>query len=468
MTSGDSLKLEQLMNQVVDGGLSDADELRLETLLRDDSTARDRYLRFMMLHADLLWDHGAAASLIDHESRVTSADQPRDVPQAVSVSLLTPPWLSVWLSPWLAVTMGLVMVGLTGWLVAQFVRKDSKPVSMTRVSAALIITLEAIQGTAEWSDGAKKWQLSSDSEQRLAAGTLRLDGDGTSCQLRFDDGTRITVSGDAEAEFAQDSQKRLYLRRGSLTADVARQPDGQPCVIDTPTARIEVIGTVFTLVTDSEQTALNVERGAVRMQRLVDGYEVEVLDQRRAIASLDATAEMQSIRVGTPPDSWRQTFDQPPPAICKGTWLAADGEQPNRVRGVPCVAGRRKSGTPIVHHGITARSGVATRLVTLHPDSVLRVRYRLTGEAPLRIMLGTNQPGGSFGGNFEVKRSSQQETLDAEGWRTLTVPLSDFQPLLKRFPRPLDGSQVSLLMINSHEHDVGLEVCEIEIHSMVP
>jgi hypothetical protein len=83
-------------------------------------------------------------------------------------------------------------------------------------------------------------------------------------------------------------------------------------------------------------------------------------------------------------------------------------------------------------------------------------------------MLGTNQPGGSFGGNFEVKRSSQQQTLDADGWRTLTVPLSEFQPLMKRFPGPLDGSHVSLLMINSHERDVGLEVCEIEIRSQVP
>lgn len=467
MTSDDSLKLERLMNQVVDGGLSDSEELQLETLLHDNSTARDRYLRFMMLHADLLWDHGAAASLIDNESRTTSADQPRDVSQSVSLSQRNQPWLSGWLSPRLAVSMALVMVALTAWLVSQFVRQD-RNISMARVSAALIITLEAIQGTAEWSDGPQKWQLSSGSEQRLSAGTLRLDGDGSSCQLRFDDGTRITVSGDAEAEFAQDSQKRLYLRRGSLTADVTRQPDGQPCVIETPTARVEVIGTVFTLVANSEQTALNVERGAVRMQRLVDGHEVEVLDQRRAIASLDATAEMQSVRVGPPPDSWRQNFDQPPPAICKGTWLAADGEQPSRVRGVPCVTSRRKSGKPIVHHGITARSGVETHLVTLHPDSVLRVRYRLTNEAPLRIMLGTNKPGGSFGGNFEVKRNSQQETLDSDGWRTLTVPLSEFQPLVKRYPRPLDGSQVSLLMINSHEHDVGLEVCEIEIRSTAP
>jgi hypothetical protein len=468
MTSGDSLKLERLMNQIVDGGLSDAEELQLETLLHDNSTARDRYLRFMMLHADLMWDYGAAASLVNNESPAMSADQPRDASQSASLSRWTRSWLSGWLSPWLAITVGLVMVGPTGWLISQFVRQDINAVPMARVSPTLIITLEAMQGTAEWSVGGKKWQLSSGSEQRLAAGTLRLDGDGSSCQLRFDDGTRITVSGDAEAEFAQDSQKRLYLRRGSLTADVTRQPDGQPCVIETPTARVEVIGTVFTLVTDSEQTALNVERGVVRMQRLVDGHEVEVLDQRRAIASLDATVEMQSVRVGAPPDSWRQTFNQPPPAICKGTWLAADGEQPNRVRGVPYVASRGKSGKPIVHHGITARSGVETHLVTLHSDSLLRVRYRLTGEAQLRIMLGTNQPGGSFGGNFEVKRSSQPETLDVDGWRTLTVPLSEFQPLLKRFPRPLDGSQVSLLIIDSHEHDVSLEVCEIEIRSMVP
>ncbi len=458
MTSIDSVELERLINQIVDSELSDVDETRLEALLRDDVAARDRYLRFMMLHADLLWDHGAAASLASAQSQSVPAVQPLASPRSK--------WSIAWLSPWPTVAMWLLMLGMAGGLVSMRMQREKGAVSVALEPSKMIVTLDAIHGAAEWSDGATIQHLSTGSEQRLAAGALLLEGDDSSAQLRFDDGTRVTVSGGAEVEFSQDLQKRLRLRRGSLTADVTRQPEGHPLVIETPTARVEVIGTVFSLVADSEQTALNVEQGAVRMLRLVDGQQVEVQDQRRAVASLNASAEMQVVRAGVPPDVWRQTFDQPPPAVCKGAWIARDGEQPNRVCAVPCVASRKISGVPVVHHGITARSGVETNLVTLHAGSVLRVRYRLMGEAPLRIMLGTNQPGGSFAGNFEVKRSSRTGVVDADGWRTLTVPLSEFRPLMKRFPMPQDGSQVSLIMVNSHEHDVGLEVCELGIHPM--
>jgi len=452
----DFTELDRLLNRLVDGGLSAADETQLDAWLRDDAAARDWYRRFMLLHADLQWDHGVSVGLVSHEKAAVTA-------AAVSVLSREPTrWMwSSFAKPaamWLAV--GLLVVGL---LLSWRLRGD-RQMLVAPAPAPSIMTLDAIQGTADWRDGTTTLRLVDGSEsRRLAAGTLFLEGDDSSCQLRFEDGTRVTVSGNAEAVFEQDSQKRLRLRRGSLSADVARQPEGCPLVIETPTARVEVIGTLFTLVADGEQTALDVERGSVRLQRLVDGRQVEVHDQRRAVASLDASAEMQAVQIGIPPAAWRQTFDQPPPSICKGTWIAGEGEQPSRVRGVPCVARRKTSGEPIVHHGITARSGVETQLVTLQADSVLRVRYRLTGEAPLRIMLGTNHPGGSFAGNFEVKLGSQTGMVDADGWRTLTVPLSGFQSLIKRFPKPQDGSQVSLVMFNSHEHDVGLEVCEIEI-----
>ena len=49
-------ELDRLLNELVDGTLSEVDEQRLAEILRADALARGQYRRFMALHADLHWD----------------------------------------------------------------------------------------------------------------------------------------------------------------------------------------------------------------------------------------------------------------------------------------------------------------------------------------------------------------------------------------------------------------------------
>ena len=50
-------ELERVLNELVDGTLTEADEQRLAEILRTDASARRQYRQFMALHADLHWDY---------------------------------------------------------------------------------------------------------------------------------------------------------------------------------------------------------------------------------------------------------------------------------------------------------------------------------------------------------------------------------------------------------------------------
>jgi hypothetical protein len=63
-SGGSRTTLERLLNAGADGILSAEEEATLAELLRSAPEARRQYLRLMQLHAQLHWEHGAAAALL--------------------------------------------------------------------------------------------------------------------------------------------------------------------------------------------------------------------------------------------------------------------------------------------------------------------------------------------------------------------------------------------------------------------
>ena len=90
-------------------------------------------------------------------------------------------------------------------------------------------------------------------------------------------------------------RKRLSLRRGAMSADACPQPAGCPMLIRTPMAEIEVLGTRFYVSAQATETAISVEAGQVRMQRLADESSVNVSQGHGAVASLDVAKPMEIV-----------------------------------------------------------------------------------------------------------------------------------------------------------------------------
>lgn len=94
-----------------------------------------------------------------------------------------------------------------------------------------------------------------------------------------DEAGSTTVSLAPESRLTVDTGqpgKLLHLTNGVMSANVARQNAAHPMVIETPHAEATVLGTRFTLMTDTEKTRLEVSKGRVRMA-LKDGTQSTIV-----------------------------------------------------------------------------------------------------------------------------------------------------------------------------------------------
>ncbi|MBL8829431.1 MAG: FecR domain-containing protein [Planctomycetaceae bacterium] len=140
---------------------------------------------------------------------------------------------------------------------------------------------------------------------------LEVQGEDSSLVVRYADGTRLAIDGDAKIdEFvggAPGTKKRVRIATGVLRADVAKQPSDRPMKLMTPSAEIVVLGTSFDLSGDDDLTHVETSEGAVRLIRKSDGQSIEVPAGFAGIAhsntTLDAHASaprLQSSRFTTP------------------------------------------------------------------------------------------------------------------------------------------------------------------------
>jgi ferric-dicitrate binding protein FerR (iron transport regulator) len=95
--------------------------------------------------------------------------------------------------------------------------------------------------------------------------------------LAYPDGTRFELAAGARvAVLAASPGKRLRLEAGELAAEVAPQPPGRPLAVATASARVEVVGTRFSLSAAPQRTRLELRQGAVRFIRLSDQRGIAV------------------------------------------------------------------------------------------------------------------------------------------------------------------------------------------------
>lgn len=125
-----------------------------------------------------------------------------------------------------------------------------------------------------------------------------LAGQAGSAVLVYPDGTRLTLGPGTEVREVADraagkpgAGKRIFLARGSLAADVAKQPFDQPMLIATPAAEAKVLGTMFRIAVDplrGGSTRLDVDEGRVQLRRLSDQRSVVVPGGQFAVAAAGA------------------------------------------------------------------------------------------------------------------------------------------------------------------------------------
>lgn len=437
-------ELEQLLNALADETLTESEESLLAEILRSDGAARAHYRKWVALHSALMWDYAAAAT----------------EPSAQTLPIDEKPSRSNWQRTWL---LAVAVIALLVAATALFLNRDGR-------RSIEVVQVEEITGSLSWTGVNGEVRSGVEKGMRLAAGNFQSADEAGTAVLQFDDGTRLTLGGGVDLLLADDGQKRVHLKSGTLGVEVRPQPKGRPLLIRTPTATLEVVGTVFSVTAAPEQTTMNVQEGRVRLERLADGAEVEVPANHVATASLETGTPLVARRSAMPPTTWRTDFSQSPTAGSRGDWVPTSAIDAAHVKAVPMIVGRR-NGAPIVHYGVSLRDASqpnAGAFVSVAERSVLRLRYRTAIPRGLLLFCITQRPGGAFGGNFELSLPADAGAPDKDGWRLVDVPLAAMRALQPQRALHPSGNGISHLSVKTLDRAAGLEVAEMSIAPHAP
>jgi len=118
--------------------------------------------------------------------------------------------------------------------------------------------------------------------------------------VTYPDKTRVEVEDDAEVrEVTVEGGKRLFVARGIVRAEVARQPKGEPMVFATPHGDATVLGTTLRIVVDPDPkkgTRLEVESGKVEFRNLA-GKAVAVESGHVAVGATGIDLVARPLRI---------------------------------------------------------------------------------------------------------------------------------------------------------------------------
>lgn len=94
--------------------------------------------------------------------------------------------------------------------------------------------------------------------------------------------TRLELASETKLEvLSHRDGKQLRLRAGSLTAEVSPQPEASPMRVFSQGAEAVVLGTRFTLNADPTNHGLEVQKGAVRVNRVASADSIVVSSEER-------------------------------------------------------------------------------------------------------------------------------------------------------------------------------------------
>jgi hypothetical protein len=269
--SNDELVL--LVDRYLDGELTDAERQRLS----DDQELAKRFiaeLRFQGRVGGLLRQDGN--ELLEHVEGALDLDRSSVLADRV-IAQLHPPRSRRW---WRLAAGALVAASVA--VVVMFSVGSS-----TGVVAAVADGLNTTSPKVDLRPGS---QLSLSVNQEA--------------QVAFKDGTRMDLGATSSVRLAgiDKAGARIELEKGSLSAEVTKQPKGSHFQVETSDALLTVLGTKFTAMRMPWGTRVEVTEGRVRTKRGIDGNEVEIGAGSR-VDVIAGALTLQPIRPPLPPDA---------------------------------------------------------------------------------------------------------------------------------------------------------------------
>jgi ferric-dicitrate binding protein FerR (iron transport regulator) len=226
--------LREAVEAHFEGTLTDDEAAKLREWLESDPTHMDEFVRQLMVHTSL-YEKYAQEKVSDVRPRVVRrATMRRLVPLAAGLVLAFAGLLA---SRWLPERSGVVanVAGTDPGVV--IVRGEQE---ITARNGAVLIRGDRIRtGTGQ---------------------TLSLEYRRGKVKAVLGSGTVMDILGPNESS--------IVLARGTLELDVAKRPMGRPFAVETPQAKVDVLGTAFKVSVSHKATRVDMEEGTARMSHL--------------------------------------------------------------------------------------------------------------------------------------------------------------------------------------------------------
>jgi len=181
----------------------------------------------------------------------------------------------------------------------------------------------------------------------LQEGDLVRTGPDAAAVVIYPDFSRSELAADSEVTFRSGlertmgvapSAKHLWFHRGSLLADMAKQPVGRPVEFQMPNATVTVRGTVLGISAAEDKTSVAVSEGAVALHRYTDGKEELV----------SAGGKAEALGAAFNPNYGRLVFLRNFDSVPEGETVVGDLVRlPSPDGEVTAVAGRSKLGKAV-------------------------------------------------------------------------------------------------------------------------
>ncbi|MDA7618463.1 FecR family protein [Verrucomicrobia bacterium] len=281
---------EALIHRYLDGKANRQEIAQLSRELESDGEMRLNYLRMANIHGALAtieeFDESRSASETRMLELVSQFEQYKPSPQKRRFQYA----LS-------AVTFLLLVIGVwTTWI----------------FWPSSIVTITSIEGIVQWMGDGGKVIKDLKVGQSLTGGIIEARSRDSFLEFRFRDGSMLSASEGAvlTVTVTDQAQKSLRLRSGVLSAEVEKQATNRPMILITPSARFEILGTRFDVVTTEEHSKLSVQEGLVQAIRLSDGKSVQIGANQSTIVDIQSQSELVARRSDQSVSVWQADLEK--------------------------------------------------------------------------------------------------------------------------------------------------------------